>query len=499
MNENQSTSLLSRRVDPYSIGKDILRNLWAVALLALAAAMLMNVYARLNHQTSYSTTARFIVKSRTSSNYSYSNLTTASSVATSFSGILNSSLLKKKVCEDLKMDTFDASAKASVVEGTNLLTLEVTADSPKKAYQIMASIMKTMNELSQYVSSSMVMDVLLPPQVPTGADAGFTGYGQSKKAFIIAFGAGILLFGFLSYLKDTIKGQEDLEDKLDAKCLGTLYFQSPYKTLKDALKKNKDNQLITGVRANFEYVERFKKLTSNISGHMKRHEYKTILVTSVSEHEGKSTVAANLALSLAQQGKAVLLIDGDMRRPSQKDFFIEKDVRLEHTLADLLERRSTVKETIYHDKKQKLYMMLNNHGVSNSTDLVASVRMKQLVDAAKVRFDYIVIDSPPMALMADAESLAEIADLSILVVKYDHVTAGDINDAIDTLNGCHAEFYGCVLNEMKALPGSTRTVGGYGTYGRYGRYGHYGRYGRYGSYGSYGAYSHYEKATEEKA
>ena len=76
MNEKQPTSLLSRRIDPYSIIKDVVRNLWAVALLALAAAMLMNIYSRVNHQTSYSTTARLIVKSRTSSNYSYSNLTT---------------------------------------------------------------------------------------------------------------------------------------------------------------------------------------------------------------------------------------------------------------------------------------------------------------------------------------------------------------------------------------------------------------------------------------
>ena len=109
--------------------------------------------------------------------------------------------------------------------------------------------------------------------------------------------------------------------------------------------------------------------------------------------------------------------------------------------------------------------------------------MSRLLSVVRNYYDYVIIDSPPMSLMADAEVFADQCDMSILVVKYDTVLAQDINDAIDALRDCHGTFAGCILNQVETLPGARRTVGGYGGYGRYGHYGRYGRYGRYGHYG----------------
>ena len=112
--------------------------------------------------------------------------------------------------------------------------------------------------------------------------------------------------------------------------------------------------------------------------------------------------------------------------------------------------------------------------------------MARLIAVVRNYYDFIIIDSPPMSLMADAEVLADLSDMSLLVVKYDTVLAQDLNDAIDSLRDCRATFAGCILNQVCTLPGSRRTIGGYGGYGRYGRYGRYGYYGRYGEYGRYG-------------
>ena len=119
--------------------------------------------------------------------------------------------------------------------------------------------------------------------------------------------------------------------------------------------------------------------------------------------------------------------------------------------------------------------------------------MRNLIQAAKKRFDYIIIDTPPMALMADAEAIADMADMSILVIKQDTTRISAINEAIDTLTNCSADFYGCILNNVMTLQGSLTQshYGGYSHYGRYGRYGNYGRYGRYGRYGNYGRYGAY--------
>ena len=111
MNENkqdfQFSSLLDR-LDMFSVIRDVLRNLWAILLGAIAVAMIVNMMVRAEFRNTYSTMATFVVTSKTSSNYAYSNLSAASTMANSFSNILNSNLLKKKVCQDLGTDSLYA-------------------------------------------------------------------------------------------------------------------------------------------------------------------------------------------------------------------------------------------------------------------------------------------------------------------------------------------------------------------------------------------------------
>ena len=487
MNDSkQNFTTILDKLDLYSMFRDALRNLWVIVLGALAAAMIMNMTVRADFSNTYSTTATFVVTSKTSSNYAYSNLSAASTMANSFTNILNSNLLKKKVCQDLGMASFNATTSARVIKGTNLMTLKVTADTPRNTYMIIRSIMSNMSGLTQYVSGDMIMEVLQDPPVPTGADASFSAARQSFRAFLLTFAGLTLAFMYLSYRKETIKGEKDLENKLDAKSLGMLYYDPPYNSVSDFLRHKKNKHLVTDLTAPFELVERYKKIAAHVSGEAHRTEAKTILVTSVREHEGKSTVSANLALSLVKQSYKVLLIDGDMRRPTQNSLFLEPDEKLKATLGDLLMGKATMGEALRLDKGRGLHLLLNTHNFANSTDIVSSEYMSKLIDVVKKYFDFIVIDSPPMSLMADAEVLADLSDMSILVVNYDMVLAQDLNDAIDALRDCRAKFAGCILNMVRTLPSSRRVIGGYGGYGRYGNYGRYGRYGNYGSYGRYG-------------
>ncbi len=489
MNENnQDWSGLLDKVDLYSIVRDTLRNLWAILLGAIAVAMIVNMMVRADFRSTYSTTATFVVTSKTSSNNAYSNLSAASTMTKSFTNILNSNLLKKKVCEDLGTDSFRATASAKVINGTNLMTLRVTSDTPHNAYRIIRSTMKNMADLTQYVSGDMVMEVLQDPPVPTGADASFSARSQSVRAFVIAAAVAALAFMYLSYRKETIKSEKDLESKLDAGSLGMVYYDPVYASFGNMLRRKKNRHLITDLTASFEQVERYKKLGAHVSAEAHKQGAKVILVTSVNEHEGKSTVSANLALTLVQQSYKVLLVDGDMRRPTQQSLFLKPGEKLKATLGDLLMGRASMKEALRFDEERGIHLLLNDHNFVNSTDIVSSDYMSRLLNVVRGYFDFIVIDSPPMSLMADAEVLADLADMSILVISYDNVLAQDLNDAIDSLRDCHAVFAGCVLNQVRTLPGARRLIGGYGGYGRYGSYGRYGRYGRYGKYGHYGNY-----------
>ncbi len=487
MNEEREFTSAMDKLDLYSMLRDVLRNLWVILIGAIAVGMIVSMMVKSDFQNTYSTKTTFVVTSRTSSNYTYSNLSAASSMASSFSNILNSRLLQKKVCQDLGISSFNATTSAKVIQGTNLMTLQVTSDSPRNAYMIIRSIMNNINGLTQYVSTDMVMEVLQDPKVPTGADASFTAARQNLKAFLLTAGALTLVFMYLSYRKETIKGDKDLEDKLDAHCLGMVYHDAAYPSLRAFLSGKRNRHLVTDLSAKFEYVERFKKIGANISSHARRHDAKIIVVTSVREHEGKSTVSANVALSLAQQSHKVLLIDGDLRRPTLQNLFLRKKDKLPGTLGDLLTGKATMMDALWFDKRRHLYLLLNKKNYSNSTDIVSSPSMIRLLESAAEYFDYIVIDSPPMSLMADAEVLVDLSDLSVLVVKYDYVLAPDLNDAIDSLRDCRAHFAGCVLNDVRTLPGARRAVGGYGGYGRYKSYRRYGDYNAYGKYGSAGS------------
>ena len=492
MDNQQNQASLLEQLDLYSIFRDVLRNLWVIVLGAIAVGLIVNYHARTEFKNTYSATATFVVTSKTGGNYTYNNLQAASTMAESFSNILNSNLLKKKVCQDLGVDSFNAAMAAGVIPDTNLMTLHVTADSPRDTYQITRSVMKNIAGLTGYVSSDMVMEVLQEPSVPTIADKSYSGRRQMVKAAALAAVAFSLAFAYLSFRKSTIRDEKDLENRLEAHSLGMLYHDSALRRGPGGLLRRKKHKLlITELTARFEFVERYKKISALISSRAKKNDAKIILVTSVREHEGKSTVSANLALSLAQQSHQVLLIDGDLRRPTLHRVFLEEGEKVDMSLAQLLMGNTTLMKAMRYDEKRGLYLLLNDKNYSNSTDIVSSENMARLLDVARKAFDYIIIDSPPMSLMADAEVLADRSDMSILVVKYDLVQAQDLNDAIDSLRDCKAHFAGCILNDVRTLPGERRTVVGYGGYGRYGHYGKYGRYGKYGKYGNYGAYGGY--------
>ena len=501
MESQQNNTSLLEQMDLYSVLRDVLRNLWVIVLGAVAVGLIVNYVARTEFKNTYSTTATFVVTSKTGSNYTYNNLQAASTTAETYSNILRSNLLKKKVCQDLGVDSFDATMSVDVVKDTNLITLHITADTPRNVYQITRSVMRNISNLTGYVSSNMVLQVLQEPEVPTGPDMHYTGRRRALQAMGLAGLALAAAFAYLSYQKQTIRSEKELENLLEARSLGALYHDgTPAQVLNGALKRKKYKRLITELAARFEFVERYKKVSAMISTQAQKNGAKVILVTSVREHEGKSTVSANLALSLAQQSHQVLLIDGDMRRPTLNSLFLEEGEELKATLGNLLLGKVNLTEALRYDEKRGLYLLLNEQNYANSTDIVSSENMARLLEVVRKAFDYIIIDSPPMSLMADAEVLADRSDMSILVVKYDLVQAPDLNDAIDALRDCKAHFAGCILNDIRTLPGDRRVVVGsggyghysyYGRYGRYGKYGKYGRYGNYGAYGSSGGYGHY--------
>lgn len=481
-NKRNTDTTIFDAIEPYSLVTDLLKSLWAMVLGALAAAMLVMMFFQSSSQQTYTSSAIFAVMSKTGSGNSYNNVTAASSMASDFSSILQSDLLKKKVCEDIGVDSYEATTSATVIDETNLLTLSVTSSSPQLTYKIIQSIIKNYSSVTQYVSNNAVMEVLQAPNIPAGGNNTTNYKGRAKQAFGMTFLVLLAVFAVLSVRHDTIKSEKDMYAKVDGDFLGSIEHASTPLTWKNLFRHRKSGVLVNDVSASFGYTENYKKIAASLVEKAEKYGgAKVILVASVAEHEGKSTVAANLALTLQQQGHSTILVDGDLRRPSQQALFHKK---VKVSMPDMMKRGADI--TLETDKSTGLRLLLSNpKGYANSTDIVSSHAFKRMIEALKNAADYVVIDSPPLALMADAEAMASVSDMSVLVVQYNRVLAGDINDAIDSLKGYRCHMAGCILNDLHSFSGVVSGgYGGYGTYGGYGRYGAYGRYGKYGHYGT---------------
>lgn len=483
MQENKKYTAYTKgtSIDIDSIIKDIIKQWWVILLVAAAAALLAGAWVQFTYHPQYRTTTTFAVgKSGFSSALAYDNLNSAKNVTTKFSQVAGSSVLKKHVCEELGLEEFQAEVSVSVIESSNLMTMTVTADSPKEAYLIICSVMENTQELTSELMSTVAVKVLQNPIIPVTPIEPMNTNSVMKKAALVAGIIMVLVFGFFSYFKDTVKNAEEAVTKLDAKLLGTIWYEKKRMTRKERRNGKKTALNIENPALSFGYVEAIKLMATKVRMAMEQKQTQILLVTSVSENEGKSTVAANLALALKQEGKKVLLIDCDFRKPSQyKIFEVPKDELQEADLSEALQGKQQVKiRRAGIDHQLRMLYCVKPH--QNFLNNKVSEKLTKVLSTLKKQVDYIIVDTSPLALASDGEVLAELADASVLVVQQDMMETRYINDAIDQLNKTNAKVLGCVFNNVhRGILSQTR------------EYGHY--YGRYG-YGKYGHYSHYDKS-----
>ncbi len=229
----------------------------------------------------------------------------------------------------------------------------------------------------------------------------------------------------------------------------------------------------------FAGKESFKRLRTNILFSFPAGEAagcKVIGVTSAHVSDGKSTTAINLAYSLAELGKRVLLVDADMRRPSVHTKLALQQVPglsnllvQENNVANLLQRYSSSKDSTVMD------VIAAGEIPPNPAELLSAERMGTLVASLRERYDFVVVDMPPVGAVTDAQTVSRLTDGMMIVVREDNCPKDALAECIEQLRFAGAKILGFVLN------GSHELSKGYG--GKYGKYG-YGKYG-YSHYGYY--------------
>lgn len=455
--------LFLNKLDPRSLIRDILRQWWTILLLSISVGLLTQVWLTLRFVPQYTTSTTFVVADRANAARTYRNLETASKTAERFAFVLEGQLLQKAVCQDLELPSFAARTKVEQVKGTNMIEMSVTAGSPELSFRIMRSIMDNYKQVSDFVVGSVDLEVLQDPMVPS-APSNYTNHrGPIHRNALIAFVLLCLLAGFASMQRNTVKNMEQFKTSIDAYPCGAVWHErksnrkivSRLGTLLVAFfellpfrlgRPRKDiSMLVDNPMRSFPYVEANRMVANRVRSRMDRKGAKVALVTSVFENEGKSTVAANLALSMAMDGKRVLLVDVDLRRPSQyKIFQLAEENCVD--LVEIMNAPALREQPAKRYKDTSLYIIANNHSIKGSDKSVSMRKLKILIDHYREKMDYIILDTSPMALVTDTEMMTALADGSILVVREDVVPVAQINDTIDVLNS-YSKVLGGVFND----------------------------------------------------
>jgi succinoglycan biosynthesis transport protein ExoP len=270
-------------------------------------------------------------------------------------------------------------------------------------------------------------------------------------ATLFGLGLGVFLALFFEYLDDTIKTPQDIEKLLGLPSLGVIPRLQEDGTPLEALADQRS-----------AFSEAYRSLRTALQFSTASGVPRSLLVTSATPGEGKSTTAMTLGLNFAQLGQRVLLIDADLRNPSlHKLFGVENTIGLSNFLSSEIDPQNAIQSV----PNSSLDVMTSGPLPPNPAELLAGPKMLSMLSVAKARYDLVIIDGPPTIGIADAPLLAHIAMGTMLVVDAGGTRRDVVRDAVKRLSSARARIVGVVMTKYDAK------LAGYGYY--YGSYSYY--------------------------
>jgi capsular exopolysaccharide synthesis family protein len=246
----------------------------------------------------------------------------------------------------------------------------------------------------------------------------------------LVFGLGLAFVA--EYLDDTIRTAEDVKQFRPIALMGTVPRFKPKKPL-----------LIPANDPNDPLFESYRRIRNYPT--MDEAPVRTLLVTSAGPEEGKSTTVVNLGISLAREGKKVLMVDMDVRRPGLHACF---DLSNKKGVTDLLQGETSVDEAIQTTQVEGLSVMTSGPTFPDPGVLIDSKQMGELIPALKTRFDVVIIDSAPILVKSDALVIARYVDGLMVVLASEKTTRRAISELVEVLAKAHITPLGFVLNRF---------------------------------------------------
>lgn len=445
---------------------------WKIlAAVLILLTIVSTVYARVTYEPSYESRTSFAVSKELNGekNYQY-NINAADELSTSFESLLYSDVMMDELCSDIGEAVLPAEISSSRIGTTNLFTVYVRGSNPDDVEKVIQAFLDNYAKVFKAALMNINLDIIENPEKPEVCN-------EPRYLRNIVIADGVALAVYLAviilavFFRRTVTEEEDIKNWLRSTCLGTL----PY------IRKvqGQDGTLITADGSRYvELKEGIGSIRRRIEREKEKSGYKSFLLTAACDGEGTTTVAANLALSLAYRGYKTALVDMNFHTPHLKTLFHfpdEPEYRRSIDIGDIV-------YTEYRaDACSDLYVYTIDRPTGQVLEILNSRRFREFIPVLAGKYDYILCDAPPVLQRNDALLAANLVNASVFVIKEDRTSVPDLVEAMERLDETSSHVMGCILNGSKTHV--SRYGYGYG-YGYGYKYGYGYGYGYRRGYGS---------------
>ena len=317
---------------------------------------------------------------------------------------------------DMAFDAFQRRVQVTTIKDSRIFKISYEDNNPQQSALVANKLASTIIDKAAKIfniKNVQLIDLAYPPKDPIRPDK-LTYYIVGAVLGIIL---GIIFSLFAEFMDKTLKRPEDVERHLGLSVIGTIpkvsidnskeviFGNSPTRI-------NFSKELVVYYQPKSYASEAYRNLQANIQNNT---SVKTLMITSPSPDEGKSTTAANLALSLARSGERVLIVDADLRNPRLHEYF---GVLIGMGLTDILQNDEDTRRCILQlDGVQNLFLMTSGSAKTNPLEAMNIRKLKILFDNLKSQFDIVIVDTPPVGEVTDPIIIGGIVDNIVMVLS----------------------------------------------------------------------------------
>lgn len=460
--ENRKRQQEPKTVDLAGMFFRILEKFWIILVSAAVCATVMGVLAG-NSVVTYSATSKLYIVNKDSSGVNISDLQLGTVLTLDYQEVFKTWEVHKMVIEELDLpysyQQMQSMLTISNPEETRILYITVSNPDAKMAAKIANAYAKAaktfiINTMEGVEPSDF--SIALEPSVGSGANVG-------SSAVIGFVGGGVLavaILAFLFVLDNRPRSPEAIQQYGGIPTLSVFPAHKDKHSAGKFTSKNKETPAIKSAPtgnylevSNFpqlDYVcnEAMNTLCTNLSYCGK--DIRKIMITSRYAGEGKSYIAMNLLRTFSQLGKRTVLIDTDLRASGiQSDYRLRYSTQSHYGLSEYLSGICGLDEAVYQTNLPNTYMIPAGHEAPNPLQLLDTRLMGELIEQLAEQFDIVLVDTPPVGVLADAVALAKFCDGALLVVGYCKGKQQEIGDAVENIKQTGCKVLGAVFNGVK--------------------------------------------------